>query len=455
MATLFWKKLFGKLESTANMETREQTLIENYNRYLKIDESAELEEYKELYKLVKSSQFKENKKTLKSRKYKDTQYFHDTRKFEKLEKNHHLNNFFKILESQNLADYLKFKESPDYTRLGNRKEVKKDKNLAKFKAFERSKSYKNYVRFHNSYIIKEFDSLREKINTEDFKKMNSFWANENRWETTKESKLEKRFFELADNADIMFYNDTDVKQFESLSTYDKVLNEQFQWKNFADSQWKAGFNFGHEKMINDYSFINEKQANNHGKNVGKRDGNLIIYTKQEHIQTKAWDPNHGFIDHEYQYTSDLINAKNAILQKEGIFRAKIKFNGSKDITHAFWLLNKGPIPEINIVKYNGKYLEFGVNWNDNHNKQYTSTKISGINPDDFFIYTLKWTKKTLSWYINNVKIFETNMGLPNVPMFPVLSSHIPATKKGGTGEMEVAWIEVYKKNDYTNRNRKN
>ena len=92
---LYWKSLFGGLMSTAKYEDKLQKEAVDYNRYLLISESKELEEYNELYQQVKSSSFKELKRTLVSRKYKDTQEYRDMSKYEKLEKNKNFNGYRK------------------------------------------------------------------------------------------------------------------------------------------------------------------------------------------------------------------------------------------------------------------------------------------------------------------------------------------------------------------------
>ena len=183
---LYWKSLFGGLMSTAKYEAKLQKEAVDYKRYLLIKESKELEEYNELYQQVKSSSFKELKRTLVSRKYKDTQEYRDMSKFRKLEKNSELKVYFEVLNSKDLADYLAFKETPEFVSLANHELVKKSPELTQLKKFEKSKEYKIYTRFHNSYVVKEYLELKEKVSHPDFQKNNDFWSNPKRWETTKE-----------------------------------------------------------------------------------------------------------------------------------------------------------------------------------------------------------------------------------------------------------------------------
>ena len=100
--------------------------------------------------------------------------------------------YFSILESQELADYLAFKATPDFVSLANHDLVKKSPELTRLKKFEKSKEYKIYTRFHDSYVVKEYLELKEKVSNPDFVKNNEFWSNPKRWETTKEYQDEKK-----------------------------------------------------------------------------------------------------------------------------------------------------------------------------------------------------------------------------------------------------------------------
>ena len=76
---LFWKKMFGGMLSTSKFEKIEEAAVNDMKRYDEIGQSLELEEYKKLYHVVKSSEFKEKKKTLQNRKYKDTEEYRISR----------------------------------------------------------------------------------------------------------------------------------------------------------------------------------------------------------------------------------------------------------------------------------------------------------------------------------------------------------------------------------------
>ena len=60
---LFWKKLFGRLTVTAKFEKQQNDLRRDFEHYLKVEKSIELEEYNALSHTIKSADFKEKKKT--------------------------------------------------------------------------------------------------------------------------------------------------------------------------------------------------------------------------------------------------------------------------------------------------------------------------------------------------------------------------------------------------------
>src|SRR5574344_451683 len=439
---LFWKKMLGGIMSTAKMEANYAALAADYKRYKFVEKSKELEEYKRLYTQVKSSDFKENKRVLLSRKYKDTQEYRDINKFRKLGNDSHINHYYETLESGQLKDFLNFKNTPEYRLLGKKSELKKSESLRRYRKFEKSKEYKNYVRFHDSYIISEYEKLKEKVSTKAFVEANDFWADKNRWERTDDYRVEKRYLELAENPDIVFFENTDAKPFELIAKYNASFSDTFEWNTLNASKWESGFYYKQKELIGNYSLTSEKQGNNKGNNTFVSDGVLNIVVRKEPIETRAWDSKLGFVIRHFDYTSDVLHGVNAISQECGVFRAKMRFKG-KGISHAFWLSGDNKLPQINICKCDGKSLEVGVYWKTKFENQYTSKKITGLNFGSFYIYSLLWTKKELVWYINNVEIFRTSNGVPCEKMYPMLNSYLSSGQKGGEGSMEVDWVKVY------------
>ncbi len=437
---LFWKNLFGGITPTTKLEKNEAELIQAMKHYAEVEKSVELAEYKKLFHTVKASDFQENKKTLQNRKYKDTEEYRNSIKFRKTENSPAIRMYYHVLKSEILKEYIAFKDTSEFELLGDKKKVKASETLQKYKKFEHSKEYKTYVRFHNSYIIKEFEVLKTKISSPEFVKSNEFWANEKRWHTTEEYKVEQRFYELAKNPDIVFYNNEKPERFEKYKALKLVFQDEFDWNSLDKSHWNFGFHYKSAGLIGDHSFHNEKQANNSGKNVSVDEGILRISTKHEKTTTRAWHPQKGFIEKEFNFTSDVLQTADKFRLKQGVFRAKLRCTGN--IHHAFWLGSDDKLPHVNIFHFDGKSITLG-----NTNKNLVDgIKIRGLNPFQYFIYTLVWSDKELIWMINDVEVYRTASNIPSEEMYMSFNSFISAKQHGSTGNLEVDWVRVYTAN---------
>lgn len=433
---LFWKILFGKIAPTARIEQQEADLQKSFERYLEVEKSLELAEYKTLFHEVKAPDFVENKKTLQNRKYRDTEEYRDSAKYKKLLDSHDIKTYYELLESQELVQFLEFKKSAEYEDLGDKKKVAASEKLQRMKAFERSKAFKIYSRFHDSYIIKEYEQLKAIVSHPEFVAKNEFWGNPQRWHTTAEYVKEQRFYELDKNPDIAFYNKQNAASFEVLRKQQITFFEQFDWNTLDKSRWNYGFAYKSPALLANHSFANEKQANNKGKNVSVVDGKLRISTERENVKAPAWHPTKGFIEKEFEYTSDVLQSADSFRQKKGKFSAKIRCTGN--LHHAFWLGTDKKLPHINIFHWDGKKVKMG----NAAQQVWDGVEISGLNPANFYIYTLEWTEKELIWSINNYEVYRTAGNLPKEEMYLAFSSFISEKMKGDTGMLEVDWVKV-------------
>lgn len=439
---LYWKRLFGKITPTARLEAQYQQSIADAQRYRQICGSPELAEYNELFNKIKSPEFKENKRTLISRKYKDTQWYRDMTKFTKLEHNAGLQLYYRVLESPELKEYLEFKQKPEYTKLGQPKEVKASEELSRLKRFEQSKEYKTYTRFHNSYILREYTELKEKVSTQDFKQNNDFWANRNRWQTTSEYKMEQRFYELDKSDDICFYNRYKNSKTSNLfQNYHKLFEDGFDGNTLKTDKWAHGFAYNTPVKLRNHSFANEKQANS-DKNAVVTNGILRISTKSEQTDAIAWHPEKGFVQKNYEFTSDAVNCRNAVFTKGGIFQAKMRIFGSDQVNHAFWLQGDNKNVLVKVASFTGGVLEVGLHCKHGNGIQNTTTRITGLKFNEFYIYTVQWTDKEIIWYVNNYEVLRTSADIPAEPMAPVFNSYIPEDRKGGTANFDIAFVRV-------------
>ncbi len=436
---LFWKRIFGGMTGTAKLERKEADLLQEMERYYQIEASAELAEYKDLMAKVKTPEFMQNKKMLQNRKYTDTEEFRDMKKYEKLCKGGAFKKYLEVLNSSELACFLEFKQTAQYKNLGDPEAVKRSEQLQRMKSYEKSKEYGLYTRFHDSYVEKEYLKLKQQIEDEKFQERVAFWSNPHRWETTPEYKLDARFYELSKNPDIQFYLKADVARFERYKDLKLTFEDNFQWNSLEAARWNAGFHYKSPQLKSHHSFVNEKQANNYGHNTSVIDGILTIQTRKENVKAAAWDQKKGFVEKDFEYTSDIIQSADYFRQAEGVFRAKIRCKGK--IHHAFWLGADGKLPHINIFHFNGKNITVG-----NANQQlFDQTKVTGICASSFYIYTLAWNQKELIWYVNDVEVYRTSANMPNEAMYLAFNSFISENQKGAQGQLEVDWVRVYER----------
>lgn len=442
---LFWKKLFGGLQSTASIERKADEIVQIQARFKEVLSSKELARYSELKKIVNSPSFKQKRTDYTKGSFKSTPQYSDFQKCRKYDTDSKLKKYYATLNSAMLAEYLDFKSSENYRLISNPEEVKKSAKLKEYKKFENSSEYKNYLNLHHSFAVKEHTKLKELIASPQFMEVKQFWDDPNRWQRTPEYQFEKEYLDLSNSSDIMFYEKNNAELSSQKAAWDLVFEENFSDGTLDTNKWFAGLYQGQKLMNAGYSFANEKQANTGGENLVIAGGMLTIATRTDQIETRAWDEKRGFIPKTFQYTSDVINGSKAVQIKGGLIQAKVKVAGSKDITHAFWLGAKNRVPHVNLFLFDGKSIKMGNFWNEQGFLRDQQVSVTGLNPHQFYIYSLEWTNKEMIWKINNIEVLRTVKGIPAEDMYPVFNSFISKTQQGGIGEFNIDWIKVYKK----------
>lgn len=253
-------------------------------------------------------------------------------------------------------------------------------------------------------------------------------------------RIKGRLAELKKHPDVAFFLRNQTKKKGIFRDAILTFSDDFFRQDAEKSDWTPGFYFLQEQLIRNYSYHNEKQANNAGQNTTLTGGIMKIHTRREVSKSLAWNPVHGFSEKQFAYTSDIIQTGKAFRQQGGIFKAKIRCTGN--IHHACWLGTEKKQPHINIFHYNGKELQMGVV------KQQSGDGITikGIDTSHFYIYTLEWTNDSLIWYINNLEVFRMHHDIPKESMFLVFNSFIPEKMNGEEGLLEVDWVRVYQFN---------
>ena len=298
-----------------------------------------------------------------------------------------------------------------------------------------SSFYKNYLKVLNSAELKQLEALEKEINTPEFQKRHALWADTKRWQHSDLYQTEQRFLALANSDDIKFF----FEQREEKIDWAELFRPAFDDDMSSPKNWQAGYGYSNPAMKDGHSRTNERQAYNGGKNTFFVEGRMDIETREESKKAVAWDTKKGFVEQVFDYTSDVMNTKEAFAQEQGLFMVKARSQG---FGHHFVGLSTGipNNPMVALYHYNGKRHQLGlINGNKTH-----LASLSGAIRSMYHVYSFRWTKNEIIWYVNNLEILRLRNSLPKEKMFLIAQSFIPMKEKGGQGKLKIQWARVYK-----------
>ncbi len=434
---LFAARLTGKMLSTDAFEKEIADMQARVKRWRAIEKSPELAEYNELKKIVESHDFQEHKNELEKRKYKDTQEGKKMMEYEALANSSSIRSYRRALNDKEFQDFLVFRESEDFQKIKSLKAVLTDPVIRKYNMLYYSSKYKNYLKMLNSPDLKRLADLEEEVHTEDFQKRHAVWADSKRWQHSDDYKTYARFQELANSEDIKFFFESRQEKIDWAELFRPAFDDDMS----SNKNWKPGYGYANPAMKDGHSRANELQAYNNGKNTFFAEGRMDLETRNESKKAIAWDEKKGFVEHTFAYTSDVMNTKEAFMQEEGLFMAKVRSQGSG---HHFFGLSTGKPgnPMIALYHFNGSRPQMGLIQGD----RTQMVDLTGLLPANYFyfIYSFRWTKHELIWYVNNLELLRLPNSLPKEAMFMLAQSFLPATEKGGEGKLKVRWARVYR-----------
>ena len=432
---LFTARLTGKMLSTDAFEQEIVDMLARVERWRAIEKSPELAEYLALKKEVESAAFQARKKELSTRKYKETEEGQKMTRYEKLKSSLRMKGYEYALENETFQAFLKFRESEDFAKLSSLKERLKSGELRMYNMIARSAFYKNYLRVAGSDELKELQALEQEVHTADFETRHAFWADAKRWEHSEEYQTEQRYLTLAKSEDIQFY----YAQREEKIDWAELFRPSFADDMSSGKNWKAGFGYANAAMKDGHSRTSEWQAYKGGKNTIFAEGRMDIETRKERAKAVAWDEKKGFVEQDFAYTSDVMNTKEAFAQESGLFMAKVRSQGNG---HHFFGLSTGKVkaPMVAMYMYDGKTHRLGLV----DGQKSRMAELSGVLRSMYHVYSFRWTKEELIWYVNNLEILRVKNTLPTEAMFMLAQSWLPKAEKGGEGKLKVQWAKVYR-----------
>lgn len=435
---LFTARLTGKMLSTEQFEKSIQDMVDRVNRWRKIEKSPELAEYLKLKEVIESPKFQEKKRELSQRKYKDTDEGRKMIAYQRISTSYSMKRYQNALTDPVFQKFLAFRDTDDFQKVMSLKECLKSSELRRYNMIYHSSFYKNYQKVLNSEELRQMHSLEKEINTEAFQKRHALWADAKRWQHSEEYKTEQRFLELQNSDDIKFYFAQRGEKIDWAELFRPSFNDDMS----SSKNWKPGYGYANAKAKDGHSRTTERQAYNNGKNTFFVDGRMSLETREESKEAVAWDEQKGFLNHIFDYTSDVMNTKEAFSQEGGMFMAKVRSQGTP---HQFFGLSTGKPgnPMVAIYHYNGDIHQLGL-VNGDHTKM---ADLTGMLRSMYYVYTFRWTKEELVWYVNNMELLRMPNKLPKEAMFYLAQSWLPIKDKGGAGKLKVQWARVYRSVD--------
>lgn len=432
---LFTARLTGKMLSTENFEKTIYEMQERVRRYRQIEKSPELAEYQKLKEIVESTDFKERKQTLVTRKYKDTDEGRKMTAYERLVNSRSIRRYRRALEDPTFQAFLKFRETEDFAKIKSVKECLRSSEIRTYNIIYHSSFYKNYLKVLNSAELRQLAELEKEVKTEDFQIRHALWADTHRWQHSEEYKTEQRYLELANSDDIKFY----YEQREEKIDWAELFRPSFDDDMSSSKNWKPGFGYDNPAMRDGHSRTCERQAYNNGRNTFFVDGRMDMETREESKKAVAWDEKKGFIEHVFDYTSDVMNTKEAFSQESGMFMAKVRSQGAG---HHFFGLTTGKLksPMIALYHFNGKVHQLGLV----NGAKTQMVDLTGMLRSMYYVYTFRWTKNELIWYVNDLELLRLPNRLPKEAMFFLAQSWLPGKEKGGEGKLKIQWARVFR-----------
>lgn len=433
---LFTARLTGKMLSTEAFEKTIHDMQERVKRWRAIEKSPELAEYLELKKIVESSDFQERKKELSTRKYADTDEGRKMKAYEHIVNSREYRRYQEALTDPVFQDFLKFRETPEFQKINSFKARWNDSSLRTYYRLYNSSYYKNYMTMLNSPLLTQLAVLEKEVKTPEFEKRHALWADPKRWEHSAEYQTEQRYLALANSADIKFFYESRKEKIDWAELFRPAFDDDMS----SSKNWKAGFGYANPAMKDGHSRTSERQAYNNGKNTFYIEGRMDLETRNESKKALAWDEKRGFVEHVFEYTSDVMNTKEAFAQESGMFMAKVRSQGTG---HHFFGLSTGKLksPMIALYHFNGDIHQMGYVYDENNTRM---VDLRGMLRSMYYVYTFRWTKHELVWYVNDMEVLRLPNRLPKEAMFFLAQSWLPMKEKGGEGKLKIQWARVYR-----------
>ena len=134
----------------------------------------------------------------------------------------------------------------------------------------------------------------------------------------------------------------------------------------------------------------------------------------------------------YNYTSGAITTENKFSFTYGRVEIRARLPKTDGLWTAFWLLPNDRSSrrdgvaafEIDMAEMLGRDPKT-VHMTNHQGHQYNTRPFTG--PDfsqDYHVFSIIWTSKAITWYIDGVERFESELGIPDLSMYLILSTNL-------------------------------
>jgi hypothetical protein len=441
---LFLSRLFGKMWSTEKFDNVLEKSKKDLIRYQQVISTPEFKEMIELKKTIDSPEFQSKREQVISCKYKSTEEYATLKEFKSLSKSKQVVKYNNMLQNSSVMDFISFMQTSEAELLKNDTLVEEDAKLRKYRDLANSKMISQFRELEQHPKILRYQELKKIVEDKEWQKKNEFLANPNRWETTQEGEMEKRYKTLCAQDDILFYNKLDKETIEKWNNFEEIWVDNIENTNLADSVWKAGFSYNNKQLKNHHSYSNELQAYTQGNNVTRSNKIMSIHTRKQNQKGIAWDDTRGFIEKDFQFTSDVIQTSDTYKGTYYMAMVKARFVGKANHVISLNTGNKKPITIL--VQSIKNKLQVGL---VEQQDKFELENIRGISASNWYYYSVVCTGKEFVWYVNNIEVLRTASTQGDLAYFMQALSFLPCEinnkkQSGDEGRIEIGFAGFFK-----------
>jgi hypothetical protein len=307
-----------------------------------------------------------------------------------------------------LKDKQKLHKSEAWRKFQKFKNLSANPDIRFFLKFEKSRLFINYLDMRESFALQRYNELKSVTASPGFLQRKTWLEDKSKWEKTEEFKRYRKYSELQKHPQVsLFAKYQNSRDFDFLKSWQVTFEEPFDGKALDFSRWTANTYWAEKLQVGNFSQAGDLQAYTGGKNCQLSGNKLKILVKKEKFRSKRWLPAAGFVQEDFEYTSDTISTSKCFWQEGGIFEAIIHFNPARQVVSSCYLqgdqntsmlilVEQGPEPRMGILSVDGS-----------GKPHFNGIHLNYLKKGKDYIFGIEWTPSSIIWKINHVPVFET------------------------------------------------